>query len=145
LAVALRGGGISYACGMGHPAQVALIGNSQAYLSVRAGVLQNFWLVETVALDQGELPEFTSELLVICASMRREEQQEWIELARHRMPGVLIVRVNGLESGPLAGADALVDDECGPGALVSAIYELLTERGLESRHWPELPAGGWLQ
>jgi hypothetical protein len=52
------------------------------------------------------------------------------------LPHILLVRVNGFDSGPHAGADATVDDLHGPGALVSTIYELLTERGLASRAWP---------
>jgi hypothetical protein len=130
---------------MATPAQVALIGNSQSYLDVRAAVLQHFWLVETVALDLGELPAFTSELVVVCCSLAKTEQQAWIERARHSVPHLLIVRMDGFDSGPLAGADASVEDNHGPGALVSAIYELLTERGLESREWPVLPEGGWVQ
>jgi len=130
---------------MTSPAQVALIGNSQAYLNVRAAVLQHFWLVETVALDEGEIPRFSSELVVICASIPPAEKQMWVERARHEMPQILIVRMDEFASGPLAGADAMVEDEHGPGALVSTIYELLTERGLESREWPEVPEGGWVQ
>jgi hypothetical protein len=124
---------------------VALIGNSQAYLNVRAAVLQHFWQVRTVALDQGEVPEFGPELVVICASIPGTEQQGWVDRARLEQPAVLIVRVDNFISGPLAGADASVEDDHGPGALVSTIYELLTERGLESREWPEIPEGGWVQ
>lgn len=126
-------------------AKVALIGNSQAYLDVRANVLQHFWLVDTVALDRGEVPEFASELIVICASLAGAEQQAWVDRARGEAPLILIVRMDGFASGPLMGADAVVDDEHGPGALVSTIYELLTERGLESREWPEQIEGGWVQ
>jgi len=130
---------------MAVPAQVTLIGKSQAYLDARAAVLQHFWLVETVALDEGKVPEFTPELIVICASIEGTEQQEWVNRARREMPQVPIVRMNGFDSGPLMGADATVNDEHGPGALVSTIYELLTERGLESRNWPEKVEGGWVQ
>jgi hypothetical protein len=130
---------------MASPAQVTVIGKTQAYLNVRASVLQHFWLVETVALDSGELPKFLGELVVICASLPAEERQQWVEWSRVEKPAVLIVRVDGLDVGPLAGADACVDDEHGPGALVSAIYELLVERGLESREWPEVAEGGWVQ
>ncbi len=127
------------------PAQVALVGNSQAYLDVRAAVLQHFWLVETVALDLGETPQFTAQLVVICASIASSEQQAWVDRTRNIAPQVLIVRVDGFDPRPLSGADAAVEDDHGPGALVSAIFELLTERGLESREWPAIPEGGWVQ
>jgi hypothetical protein len=130
---------------MASPAQVTLIGNTCAYLNARAAVLQHFWLVQTVALDTEELPKSLGELVVICASLPEEERQHWVERARAEKPLVLIVRMDGFESGPLAGADACVDDDHGPGALVSTIYELLTERGLESREWPEVAEGGWVQ
>jgi hypothetical protein len=130
---------------MASPAHVTLIGNTQAYLNVRAAVLQHFWLVETVALDAGELPKSLAELVVVCASVPPQERQQWVEWSRGEKPNVLIVRMDSFESGPLAGADAIVEDEHGPGALVSAIYELLVERGLESRGWPEVAEGGWVQ
>jgi hypothetical protein len=130
---------------MASPAHVTLIGNTQAYLNVRAAVLQHFWLVETVALDAGELPKSLAELVVVCASVPAQERQQWVEWSRGEKPNVLIVRMDSFESGPLAGADAIVEDEHGPGALVSAIYELLVERGLESRGWPEVAEGGWVQ
>ena len=130
---------------MANPAQVTLIGNTQAYLNVRAAVLQHFWLVETVALDAGELPKFLGELVVVCASLPSEERQAWVERSRAERPKVLIVRVDAYDSGPLAGADACVEEEHGPGALVSAIYELLTERGLESRGWLDMGDVGWVQ
>jgi hypothetical protein len=130
---------------MAASAQVTLIGKTQAFLNVRAAVLQHFWLVETVDLDAGELPRFIGELVVVCASLPSQERQAWVERARAEKPMVLIVRVDEFDSGPLAGADAIVEDEHGPGALVSAIYELLTERGLESRGWPEVAEGGWVQ
>jgi hypothetical protein len=130
---------------MALPAQVSILGNTQAHLNVRAAVLQHFWRVETVALDAGETPKFLGELLVVCATIPSEERQAWVEKARTQAPAMLIVRVDNYDSGPRASADATVDDEHGPGALVSAIYELLTERGLESREWPEIPEGGWVQ
>jgi hypothetical protein len=130
---------------MPDPAQVSIVGNSQAHLNVRAAVLQHFWRVETVALDAGEQPKFSSELVVMCATIPGPERQDWVERARAKAPSILIVRVDAFDSGPMAGADATVDDDHGPGALVSAIYELLTERGLESREWPEVPDGGWVQ
>lgn len=130
---------------MATPTQVTLIGNTQAYLNTRAAVLQHFWLVETVSLDAGELPKFLGEMVVICASLPVGERQAWVERVRAERPMGLIVRVDAFDSGPMAGADAIVDDDHGPGALVSAIYELLTERGLESRGWPEALEAVWVQ
>ena len=37
------------------------------------------------------------------------------------------------------------DEQHGPGALVSTVYELLTERGIPSRAWPERSANVLLQ
>lgn len=130
---------------MANPAQVTLIGNSQAYLNVRAAVLQHFWQVETVDLDCGEVPQFAGDLVVVCASLTGAERQAWVDRARVENPHVLIVRADQFDLGPLAGADASVDDDQGPGALVSTIFELLTERGLESRDWPHVEEGGWVQ
>jgi len=130
---------------MVQPAQVLLIGNSRAHLNVRAAVLQHFWGVETVALDFGEKPTFDSELLVVCSTIPRSDRQLWVEQARAAVPTLLIVRMDEYDAGPLCGADAAVEEDDGPGALVSAIYELLTERGLESREWPQIAEGGWVQ
>ena len=130
---------------MATPAQVTLIGNTQAYLNVRAAVLQHFWLVETVALDTGEVPKCLGELVVVCASLPSEERQAWVERSRAEKAKVLIVRMDAYDAGPLAGADACVEEDHGPGALASAIYELLTERGFESRAWMDAEDGGWVQ
>ena len=126
-------------------ARVTLIGNAQTYLNVRATVLQHFWLVETVDLDLAQTPRSFGDLVVVCASIPEQLRQFWVEKARAEKPHALIVRIDGFDSGPLAGADANVDDEKGPGALVSACFELLTERGLESRPWPQVEEGGWVQ
>ncbi len=130
---------------MDSPAEVTIIGNSPPYLDSRAGVLQNFWLVETVALDLGEMPRFETDLLIVSASVPEPERQKIVEMARAHDPAMLIVRTDGFDSGPLNGADATVDEARGPGALVSTIYELLTERGLPSRGWPKLFEGEWVQ
>jgi hypothetical protein len=125
-----------------------LIGNHQAYLDVRGAVLVHFWEVTTVPLDLGVLPELSEgkvDLAVICASLSSEDQQQWVQRIREEKPHMLIIRMNGFDSGPLNGADATVDDDHGPGALISTIYELLTERGLGSREWPEKIEGGWVQ
>jgi len=90
---------------MATPAQVTLIGNTQAYLNVRAAVLQHFWLVETVALDTGEVPKCLGELVVVCASLPSEERQAWVERSRAEKAKVLIVRMDAYDAGPLAGAE----------------------------------------
>ena len=129
---------------MAVPAKVELIGLSRTALEVRAAVLEHFWAVRTVAVDEGQEPVFDGEVVVIFASMPGDVQQSWVDRARFAMPLVLIVRVDRFDSGPLAGADATVDDDQGPGALVSAIYELLTERGMASRGWA-LDPRAWVQ
>jgi hypothetical protein len=130
---------------MPEPASVCIVGNVQEHLNARAAVLQHFWRVETVALEASEHPKFESDLVVICSSIPWVERQWWVDQARAKAPAILIVRVDEYDSGPSSGADATVDREHGPGALVSAIYELLTERGLPSRAWPESRDEGWLQ
>ncbi len=130
---------------MAEPAEVCIVGNAQVYLNARASVLQHFWRVQTVALEAGEEPAFQSDLVVICSSIPWAERQWWVDRARAESPSILIVRVDEYDSGPSSGADATVDRQHGPGALVAAIYELLTERGLPSRAWPESRDEGWVQ
>ena len=127
------------------PARVTLIGNGQEHLETRAEVLRHFWGVTTVALDEGAQPDWKTELVIVCHSLAEPERQEWVERIRQEAPGMLVVRMNGFDSGPHAGADATVDEAHGPGALVSAIYELLTERGLPSRAWTEEGVASWVQ
>lgn len=128
------------------PAQVTIVGSSPASLEARANVLQQFWRVDAVSLDLGQLLNFPTDLLVVSASILGPQRQAIVEAARARDPRLLIVRMDSFDSGPMSGADATVDEGRGPGALVSAIYELLTERGLGSRGWPKLyEAGAWVQ
>ncbi len=119
------------------PAKVLLIGNEKAHLEARAKVLQHFWVVATAALDQSELPILEADLVILCHTIPEPERQEWVNRIRHTSPNMLIIKMNGYDSGPHAGADATVDVRNGPGALVSTIYELITERGLPSRAWPQ--------
>lgn len=126
-------------------ARVLLIGNDRSHLFARAEVLQHFWVVETAALDHGETPTYDAEVAVICLTVKEDERQEWVERARQSVPLIIIVRVDGFVAGPLAGADATVEDEHGPGALVSTIYQLLTERGLPSHGWDEPKGPVWVQ
>lgn len=130
---------------MGLPALITIVGTSPPYLESRAKVLQHFWMVETVSLDAEECPRFETDLLVVSASVPEPHRQKLVESARRHDPTLLIVRTDGFDSGPLNGADATVDEGRGPGALVATIYELLTQRGLSSRNWRILQAGGWVQ
>ena len=121
------------------PARVLLIGNERAHLEARAAVLHHFWHVELAPLAESELPVFSADLVVVCHTLPEAERQHWVLTVRHQFPSILIVRMNGFESGPHGGADATVDVEAGPGSLVSTLYELLTERGIASKRWPEVP------
>ncbi len=128
------------------PARLMIIGNERLHLEKRAAVLRHFWEVTTVALDEGAEPTLDTEMVVVCHSLPERERQDWVERVRQEVPTMLVVKINGYDSGPHASADATVDESHGPGALVSTIYGLLTERGLESRTWPdEGPGGMWLQ
>ena len=117
-------------------ARVLLIGNADAHLDARAAVLRSFWQVATVSVDTGESPFLDTDLVVVCETLPEPERQQWVERVRLESSAMLVVKLNGYDAGPHASADATVDVERGPGALVATIYELLTERGLESRGWP---------
>ena len=121
---------------MESPARVLLIGNTEANLDARAAVLRSFWQVATVSVDAGETPSLDTDLVVVCETLPEPERQQWVERVRLEASPMLVVKLNGYDAGPHASADATVDVEHGPGALVATIYELLTERGLESRGWP---------
>ena len=117
-------------------ARVLLIGNAEAHLDARAAVLRNFWQVATVSVDIDEAPLLDTDLVVVCETLPEPERQQWVERVRIESSAMLVIKLNGYDAGPHASADATVDVEHGPGALVATIYELLTERGLESRGWP---------
>lgn len=117
-------------------ARVLLIGNAEAHLDARAAVLRSFWQVATAAVDLGDLPPLDTDLVVVCETLPEPERQQWVERVRLESSAMLVIKLNGYDAGPHASADATVDVEHGPGALVATIYELLTERGLESRGWP---------
>ena len=121
------------------PARVLLIGNEREHLESRAAVLHHFWEIDIAALNQSDVPVFSADLVVVCHTLPEAERQHWVMRVRQHVPTMLIVRMNGFDSGPHAGADATVDVRHGPGALVSTIYELLTERGLASLDWPTSP------
>lgn len=116
-------------------ARVLLIGNAEAHLDARAAVLRNFWQVATVVVEAGEAFLLDTDLVVVCETLPEPERQHWVERVRLESSAMLVVKLNGYDAGPHASADATVDVEHGPGALVATIYELLTERGLASRAW----------
>lgn len=120
---------------MNEPARVLLIGDDQEHMQTRTNVLRYFWTMATATPEESDQRTPLTDLAVICHTLPEGERQELISRIRQQHPGILLVKVNGYDSGPHAGADATVDAVHGPGALVSTIYELLTERGLPSRGW----------
>lgn len=125
------------------PSRVLLIGGDQPHLDARVEVMEHFWTVMTALAD--ETLNLETDLVVVCETIPEPMRQDLVERVRGEAPTMLVVKVNGFDSGPRMGADATVDEVHGPGALVSTIYELLTERGLPSRGWPEETESGWLQ
>ncbi len=121
------------------PATVLLIGDDRAHLESRAAVLHHFWAIDLAPLRESDVSVFSAHLTVVCHTIPETERQQWVMRIRHQVPTMLIVRMNGFDSGPRDGADATVNVHAGPGALVSTIYELLTERGLGSKDWPPIP------
>ncbi len=105
-------------------------------MAARADVLENFWAVQTLAVHEGDELDLPADVVVVCDSLPELERQDLVERVRLQAPQMLVVKMNGYDSGPHASADATVDEAHGPGALVSTIYALLTERGLASRMWP---------
>lgn len=126
-------------------ARVVLIGDEVEHLQAKAAVLRHFWPVRMSAADPEHLEQPGAEVAVVCATLNERERQECVGMLREQNPKLLIVKMNGYDSGPHAGADAIVDESRGPGALVSTIYQLLTERGLPSRAWPEHAEAPWVQ
>ena len=119
-------------------ARVLLIGRDQGELETRAAVLEHFWRIRVaVVAAQEDVPMGAgADLVVVCETMPGGERQVWVDFVKRESPTTLVVKMNGHPAGPHAGADATVNEDDGPGALVSTIYELLTERGLGSRGWP---------
>lgn len=126
-------------------ARVVLIGDEAEHLQAKASVLRHFWPVRLVAPEPERLAQVMAEVAVVCVTLNERERQECVDRLREKAPAMLIVKMNGYDSGPHAGADAIVDEAHGPGALVSTIYQLLTERGLPSRAWPEHVDAAWVQ
>lgn len=128
---------------MATPARVLLLGTEQDHMETRAAILEHFWRVGVLVVDPGTEVRLGAEVVVVCETLPDTERHEWVQRVRHHSPSALVVKMNGHPAGPHAGADATVDEADGPGALVATIYELLTERGLESRdgRWPGNPSG----
>ena len=130
-------------------AQVLIIGKDEPPVLTIATVLAHFWETRTLvgqAVTRPDEPfDRDEDLVVLCDSFTEEERQQWVDRVRAVSSSLLIVKINGYDSGPHAGADATVDYDHGPAALVSTIYELLTERGLGHRAWEEQPPSGWVQ
>ncbi len=126
------------------PAKVLLIGYIQSDLDAQRSVLRHFWTIETALTDGRSPVPLNADLVVVSESLPSEQRQLLVESVREQAPLMLIVKLNGYDSGPHAGADATVSWNRGPGALVSTIHELLTERGLASRGWQEHGAALWV-
>lgn len=131
-----------------HPARVLFIGNDQADLDVRASVMTSFWDID-VALPEPRFSllkrEEVADLVVICETIPEPERQALVERLRLERPTGLIIKMDGFDCGPYASADATIDADHGPGAVVATIYELLTERGLGSKMWPVPVDFVWIQ
>ena len=121
---------------MMEPAHVLLIGNEPAYLQEQTAVLRHFWTIATASTIEFNALAPVTHVAVLCHSLTDSERERVVSFLNQKHPGLLLVKINGYDSGPHAGVDASVDLHHGPGALVSTIYELLTERGLPSRGWP---------
>lgn len=130
---------------MAQPARVLLIGKTRGPLETMARVLRYFWLVQMSVVNDGDRPPLEAEVVVLCDTFTERERQAWVDQVKGGAPAALIVKMNGYDSGPHAGADATVDEQQGPGALVSTIYEMLRERGLGSRGWRDEAEVSWLQ
>jgi len=128
---------------MNDPAHILLVGNDGRLLNERAGLLSNFWEIAAISsFDAGEPALGNADLLVLCHTVTEAQRLAWIASSRASLatrPIVSIEFVDPADAGRRSGADATVDHNRGPAALVSTIYELLNERGLGSKQWT---AGG---
>ena len=130
---------------MAEPGRVLVLGRDLGPLERMARVLRHCWVVQTGLVEVGETPALDADVVVLCDSFTEAERQGWVDLVKGQAPGMLIVKMNGYNSGPHAGADATVDEDQGPAALISTVYELLCERGVGSRGWADAEAISWLQ
>ena len=122
---------------MNMPARVLIVGNDQSLLDVRASILQHFWIVSITAPPHASIPPASVDVAIFCNTLQEEERPIWLSSLRGVTPNLLIVTLNPFDSGPRNGADAAVNLDRGPAALVSTVFELLTERGLEHKLWPD--------
>lgn len=130
---------------MDTPARVLIIGRDESRLEAIAVVFRHFWVVEKTQPEQMQEPAAHSDLAVLSDCIPELERQRLIEQLRAEWPALMSVKVNGYDAGPHASADATVDAIHGPGALVSTIYGLLTERGIPSRSWASNDGREWIQ
>ena len=119
------------------PANVLMIGDDPAQLQAHMLILRHFWIVAATSVDAFDHLLATTDVVVLSHTLQEPERQRLVREISIARPEVLLVKVNGYDSGPHAGVDASVDLHHGPAALISTLYELLTERGLGHRGWPE--------
>lgn len=128
---------------MSDVAQILLAGNDGRLLNERADVLSHFWEIEAISSFDEATPALdAANLLVLCHTVTEAQRVQWIRRSRAEMATRAIVSIEFVDPANTvrrSGADAMVDHNRGPAELVCAIYELLNERGLESKHWT---AGG---
>lgn len=124
-------------------AHILLVGNDGRLLNERAELLANFWEIEAISsFDAGDASLGIADLLVLCHTVTDAQRLAWIARSRGSLPTRPIVSLEFVDTADLDrrnGADAAVDHNRGPAALVSTIYELLNERGRGSKPWT---AGG---
>ena len=124
---------------MSDAARILLVGNDGRLLNERAVLLSNFWEVTAISsFDEGGALLNETDLLVLCHTVTEAQRVQWISQSRATLatrPIVSMEFVDPTETVRRNGADAMVDHNRGPAALVSTVYELLNERGLGSRCW----------
>jgi len=124
---------------MTSPAHILLVGNDGRLLNERATLLSSFWTITAISsFDEAGETLHAAGLVVLCHTLTEAQRLAWIERARAAVPIRPIVSLefaDRADAGRRNGADATVHHKLGPAALVSTIYELLTERGLRSKGW----------
>ena len=120
---------------MTEPANVLLIGDVPEHLQAQEAVLRHFWIVSKASSDAFANHLQDADVTVLSHTLQEADRQAIVTHIKDENPQSLIVKINGFDAGPHAGVDAGVDLHHGPGALVSTVYGLLTERGLPSRGW----------
>jgi hypothetical protein len=125
---------------MNMPARILLVGNDQILLETRASILRHFWTMATTTPPHAVVATESVDMVVLCQTLPEEQRQIWTANLRIASPTLLAVALTRFDAGPRNGYDACVNVDRGPAALVASIYELLTERGLESKLWPDSDA-----